>query len=249
MKVVLNSGERIDDLQLKDLSIIQNTKMFCFGIDAVLLSTFAKVKKGDNVLDLCTGNGIIPILLSGKTQANSITGVEIQKENIDLFKRSIDLNKLNDKVKVIESDINELAEDFFQKEFQVVTVNPPYMIGNHGLKNDNQSKTIARHELYCTLDDIIRVSSKSLKEKGRFYMIHRPFRLVEIFTTMTKYKLEPKRIQFVHSKVDKEPSMVLIEGIKGAKSRISVEKPLIIYNHDGTYTEYALEYYGDMKNI
>lgn len=247
------NNERIDDLQLEGLKIIQNPDDFCFGIDAVLLSSFAKIKQADKVIDLCTGNGIVPLLLAGKTKASLIHGLEIQKTSADLAKRSVTMNGLDERIEIFQGDLVNLTEgqgactNIESATYQVVTVNPPYMIGDHGVTNAGDSKTIARHEVLCTLEDILKTSSKLLVDKGRFYMVHKPFRLAEIFTTMIQYKIEPKRMVLVHSKIEKEPSMVLVEGIKGAKSRITVEKPLIVYNEDGSYTNEILKYYGEMK--
>ena len=248
MKINLTSEERLDDLQVKGYHIIQNKKTFCVGIDAVLLATFAKVKQGESALDLGCGNGIIPILLAAKTEGKQFVGLEIQEESASLAKRSVSYNKLDEKVKIIQGDIKETGRLFGTASFRVVTTNPPYMIGDHGIKNNADAKTIARHEVLCTLDDIIRETGKVLEFKGRFYMVHRPFRLAEIFATMMKYGIEPKRMRLVHPYVDKEPNMVLIEGMKGGKSRIKVEPPLIVYQQDGTYTQEILEWYGEMKS-
>lgn len=229
---LLKTGERLDDLQIKGYHIIQNPERFCFGIDAVLLSDFAKVKKGEKVLDLGTGTGILPILLEAKTMGAHFTGLEIQEESADMARRSVAYNCLEEKVNIVTGDIKEAAQLFGPASFDVITTNPPYMINDHGLKNEADAKTIARHEILCTLDDILRESAKLLKEsKGRFYMIHKPFRLAEIMTKMCQYRLEPKRIQFVHPYVDKEPTMVMIEAIKGGKSRVTVEPPIIMYEH------------------
>ncbi len=247
MDIQLLENERIDDLQLKGYQIIQNPDKFCFGIDAVLLSTFSNVKRKDKVMDLCAGNGIIPLLLAGKYEPNTIHCVEIQKENAEMANKSVQLNGLERCIKVYNSDLNELPVDIKNGAYQVVTVNPPYMIAEHGMKNQQDAKTIARHEVMCTLDNVLERSSKLLCDKGRFYMIHKPFRLAEIFSTMIKYNIEPKRMKMVQSYIDKEPSMVLVEGIKGAKSRITVEAPLIIYKSDGSYTNELLEWYGDIK--
>lgn len=247
MEIKLSPEERLDDLQIKGYHIIQNPKKFCFGIDAVLLSTFAKVKSGEHALDLGTGNGIIPLLLEAKTKGQKFVGLEIQEESAELAERSVRYNHLEDKVEIKRGDIKEAGKLFGPASFHVVTTNPPYMIGDHGIKNATDARTIARHEILCNLDDIIRESSKVLQFKGRFYMVHRPFRLAEIFATMMKYGIEPKRMQLVHSYVDKEPNMVLIEGLKGGKSRITIEPPLIVYNEDGSYTEEILRWYGEMK--
>lgn len=226
----LLEGERLDDLQLSGYYIIQDPKRFCFGIDAVMLSDFAKVKPGERVLDLGTGTGVIPILLSAKTKGLHFTGLEIQPESADMAQRSVRYNDLEDKIDIVTGDIKEAAELFVTASFDVITTNPPYMLKEHGLKNHGDARTIARHEILCTLDDILRESAKLLREsKGRFYMIHKPFRLAEILTKMCQYKIEPKRIRFVHPYVDKEPTMVLIEGLKGGKSRVTVEPPIIMY--------------------
>lgn len=226
----LLEGERLDDLQLSGYYIIQDPKRFCFGIDAVMLSDFTKVKPGERVLDLGTGTGVIPILLSAKTKGLHFIGLEIQPESADMAQRSVRYNDLEDKIDIVTGDIKEAATLFGTASFDVITTNPPYMLKEHGLKNHGDARTIARHEILCTLDDILRESAKLLREsKGRFYMIHKPFRLAEILTKMCQYKIEPKRIRFVHPYVDKEPTMVLIEGLKGGKSRVTVEPPIIMY--------------------
>lgn len=247
MEIKISQEERLDDLQIKGYHIIQDPSKFCFGIDAVLLSTFAKVKSGEHALDLGTGNGIIPILLEAKNKGIKYVGLEIQEKSVDLALRSVQYNHLEKKIDIVRGDIKEAAQLFGHASFHVVTTNPPYMIGNHGIKNDLDCRTIARHEVLCTLDDIVRESAKVLQFKGRFYMVHRPFRLAEIFATMMKYGIEPKRMRLVHPYVNKEPNMVLVEGMKGGKSRITVEPPLIVYNEDGSYTSEILEWYGEMK--
>ena len=210
--------------------IIQDPERFCFGVDAVLLTDFVKVKKEERVLDLGTGTGVIPILLEAKTNGAHFTGLEIQEESADMARRSVQYNGISEKVDIVTGDIKEAAEIFKTASFDVITTNPPYMRGQHGLENLSDARTIARHEVLCTLEDILRESAKILPEsKGRFYMIHKPFRLVEILNMMCRYKIEPKRIQFVHPYVDKEPTMVLIEGMKGGKSRVTIEPPVIMY--------------------
>lgn len=230
MTTRLRPGERLDDLQLKGYEIIQSPEGFCFGVDAVLLSDFAKVKKEETVLDLGTGTGILPILLAAKTLGRHFTGLEIQEESADMAVRSIEHNRLQDRIDIVTGDIKEAASIFKSAFFDVIVTNPPYMLEQHGLQNSQDTKTIARHEVMCTLDDILRESGKLLQEsKGRFYMIHKPFRLAEILIKMNSYKIEPKRLQFIHPYVDKEPSMVLLEGIKGGKSRVKIEPPIIMY--------------------
>lgn len=241
---LLKSGERLDDLQIKGYEIIQHPGRFCFGMDAVLLSSFAKVKKGEKALDLGTGTGILPILLEAKNDGDCYIGLEIQEESADMARRSVCHNELESRIEIVTGDIKEAAELFGAASFEVITTNPPYMIGEHGLKNENEAFYIARHEALCTLDDILRESAKILKVKGRFYMVHRPFRLPEIFSKMCAYGIEPKRMRLVYPHVDKEPNMVLIEGLKGGKPRMTVEPPLIVYGPDGKYTEEVLRLYG-----
>ena len=219
-------------------------KEFCFGMDAVLLSGFARAKRGEKVLDLGTGTGIIPILMEAKTEGEHFTGLEIQSESADMAARSVACNGLQEKINIVTGDIKEASQIFGAASFEVVTTNPPYMTDTHGLKNPDLPKAIARHEVMCTLDDVVREGARVLKPGGRFYMVHRPFRLVEIFQTMTKYKLEPKRMKLVYPMADREPNMVLIEGIRGAKSMIKIEKPLIVYEKPGIYTSEIYDIYG-----
>lgn len=244
MKVELKAGERIDELQRNGYQIIQNENGFCFGMDAVLLSGFAKVKRGENALDLGTGTGIIPILLEAKTEGRHFTGLEIQETSADMAQRSVCLNDLNEKVEIIRGDIKEATDLFGKASFDVVTSNPPYMTGQHGLVNPDMPKAVARHEIFCTLEDVIGQASALLKENGRFYMVHRPFRLAEIMVTMSRYRLEPKRMKLVYPFVDKEPNMVLLEGLKGGRPRVTVEKPLIVYEKPGVYTSEIYDIYG-----
>ena len=194
----LKEEERLDDLQRNGYKIIQNPNKFCFGMDAVLLSGFANVKRGEKALDLGTGTGIIPILLEAKTKGEHFTGLEIQEESADMATRSVAYNNLTDKIQIVNGDIKEAAKLFGPASFDVVTTNPPYMNDNHGIKNPELPMAIARHEILCSLEDVVREGAKVLKENGRFYMVHRPFRLVEIFTLMTKYRLEPKRLRLVY---------------------------------------------------
>ncbi len=245
----LREGERLDDLQIRGYEIIQSPGRFCFGMDAVLLSSFATVRRNEKALDLGTGTGILPILLEAKNKGSSYTGLEIQEESADMARRSVMYNRLEEKVHIVTGDIKEAAEIFGSASFEVVTTNPPYMIGEHGLKNSKEALYIARHEALCTLDDILRESAKVLKVGGRFYMVHRPFRLPEILAKMCGYGLEPKRMRLVYPYVDKEPNMVLVEGRKGGKPRMAVEPPLIVYEKDGSYTgELTKIYYGAEKS-
>jgi tRNA1Val (adenine37-N6)-methyltransferase len=213
-------------------------------MDAVLLSGFASAQGGGRVLDLGTGTGIIPILMSAKTKASELIGLEIQEDSADMARRSVILNDLQEKVKIVQGDIKEAGEIFDAASFDVVTCNPPYMIGGHGLKNPEGPKAIARHEVLCDLEDVVRAAARCLKSGGKFYMVHRPFRLTEIMVLMHQYHVEPKRMQLVYPYIDKEPTMVLIEGARGGRSRITVEKPLIIYEAPGKYTPEIYDIYG-----
>lgn len=242
-KSLIMENERLDDLQ-NGYMLIQNPKQFCFGIDAVLLAWFARVKPGEKVLDMGTGTGIVPILLKARYPGGRFTGLEIQEESAALARRSVAYNSLEEDILIQTGDIKRASEIFSPSSFDAVTSNPPYMIGSHGLVGENTAKTIARHETLCTLDDVISQAASVLVPKGRFYMVHRPFRLAEIMSTMVRYKLEPKRMRLVYPYVDKEPNLVLIEGMRGGNSRITVEKPLIVYEKPGVYTDEILEIYG-----
>lgn len=244
MDVKLRPEERLDDLQVNGYEIIQHPGKFCFGMDAVLLSNFARVKEKERALDLGTGTGIIPILLTAKTEGQSFVGLEIQEESADMARRSVAHNRLEEKVEIVTGDIKEAAEIFGPVSFDVITVNPPYMIGQHGIANASDTKAIARHEVLCTLDDVLRESAKLLKPKGRFYMVHRPFRLAEILSKMVAAGIEPKRMRMVHPFIDKEPNMVLIEGLRGGNSRMTVEPPLVVYKEVGVYNDELLAEYG-----
>ena len=241
---LIHEGERLDELQRNGYGIIQNPARFCFGMDAVLLSGFAKAKAGEKVLDLGTGTGIIPILMEAKTDAADFTALEIQEESADMARRSVAYNHLEDKIKVVTGDIRDASNIFGASSFHVVTTNPPYMNDSHGLKNPTEVKAISRHEVLCTLEDVVREGAKVLKPGGRMYMVHRPHRLIEIFGTMKQYKLEPKRMQLVYPYIDKEPNMVLIEAVRGGRSRMTVEKPLIVYQSPGVYMPEIYDIYG-----
>lgn len=244
MDSLIREDERLDDLQIKGYKIIQHPDKFCFGMDAVLLSGFATVNEGERALDLGTGTGILPILLEAKNAGEHYTGLEIQPESAEMARRSVLYNDLQDKIDIIEGDIKEASKIFGKASMEVVTSNPPYMTNHHGLKNPNDAKAIARHELLCSLDDVVRESAAVLKPKGRCYFVHRPSRLVEIFEAMRKYRIEPKRMRLVYPYVNKEPNMVLIEGVRGGRPQLTVESPLIVYDAPGKYTEEILEIYG-----
>lgn len=244
MEIVIKENERIDDLQRNGYGIIQKKDGFCFGMDAVLLSGFARVKKGERAIDLGTGTGIIPILLEAKNEGKEYIGLEIQEDMADMAFRSVAFNHLEEKISVVKGDIKEAGKLFGKSTFDVVTSNPPYMNDAHGLKNLDLSKAIARHEVLCTLEDVVREAAGLLKPGGRFYMVHRPRRLIEIITMLTKYKLEPKRMKMVHPFVDKEANMVLIEAVRGGGSMMIVEAPVIVFKEPGVYSDEICDVYG-----
>ena len=241
---ILKEHERIDDLQRNHYRIIQDPGRFCFGMDAVLLSGFARAREGDRVLDLGTGTGIIPLLMNAKTKASHFTGLEIRPESADMARRSVALNGLEEKIGIITGDIKEAVSLFGAASFDVVTSNPPYMTEHHGLANPREPKAIARHEILCTLEDVVSQGSRLLKPGGNFFLVHRPFRLVDILVLLRQYKLEPKRMKLVHPFVDKEPNMVLIEANRGGRARMHVEPPLIVYKEPGIYTDEIYDIYG-----
>lgn len=240
-------GERIDELHRKGYRIIQKEDGFCFGMDAVLLSDFVKAGKREKVLDMGTGTGILPILMEARTEGGRFTGLEIQEEFASMAGRSVALNGQEDKIEIVCGDIKEASSLFGLDRFDVVVSNPPYMVADHGLANPDKRKAIARHEVLCDLSDLLRETKKVLKNKGRFYMVHRTYRMAEIIHLMVEYGLEPKRIRFVYPFADKEPNIMLIEAMKGAKSRIKVEPPLIVYEKPGVYTDEIYRIYGYEK--
>lgn len=241
---LLKNGERIDELQRNEYLIFQNPGRFCFGMDAVLLSGFVLPHAGTRMLDLGTGTGIIPILLSAKTKGKSFVGLEIQEGSAEMAARSVQVNDLSEKVQIMVGDIKEAGRLFGAASFDVVTSNPPYMTDTHGLKNPEPEKAIARHEILCNLDDVVREAAFVLKPQGTFYMVHRPFRLAEIIRTLSFYGLELKRMRLVYPSVDKEPNMVLLSAVKGGRPRVTVEKPLIVFSAPGVYHEDIKGIYG-----
>lgn len=244
MTIALKDNERLDDLQRNGYRIIQSPDRFCFGMDAVLLTGFAHAEKEDKLLDLGTGTGIIPLLMEAKYGCSHLTGLEIQAESADMAARSVALNGLSDKIDIVTGDIKEADLFFPSASFDCITCNPPYMIGNHGLTNPDGPKAIARHEILCTFEDVAGQTVRLLKPGGHFFLVHRPFRLTEIMTTLVKYKLEPKRMQMVHPYVDREPNMVLIEAVRGGKPRMKVERPLIVFRSPGEYMPEIRDTYG-----
>ena len=243
-KGFLKETERLDDLQLSGLRIIQDPERFCFGMDAVLLSGFVKTGKGDQLLDLGTGTGILPLLLSAKTECAHLTGLEIQEDSADMARRSVALNHLEERISIVTGDLKEAGNLFSPASFDCITCNPPYMIGKHGIVNPDAPKAIARHELLCTLEDVAACAEKLLRTGGHFFLVHRPFRLSEILVTLSRHHLEPKRMRLVYPYVDKEPNMVLLEAVRGGKPRMTVESPLIIFDEPGKYTREIGEKYG-----
>lgn len=244
MDIKLNENERIDNLEYKNLKIVQDKDGFCFGIDSVLLSDFAKeIRSKSIVLDLGTGNGVLGILLCGKTNLSKIYGVEIQEYIANIAQKSINLNKLNNRFEIINDNIKNLNSYFKNDSIDAIISNPPYKKDNSGLKNESQKKLIARHEITANLEDFISVSSKLLKSNGSLYMVHRPERLADLFYLLKKYKLEPKKLRFVQSFTNSKPKFFLIKATKNANSFLNVEQPLIIYNSDCSYTDEILKIY------
>lgn len=237
-------GERIDDLQRNGLKILQDPKRFCFGMDAVLLSGFAKVRKDERVLDLGTGTGILPLLLSAKTEGREFVGLEVQAESADMAERSVKMNGLTDRIHIVQGNVRNAEELFGPSSFDVVVSNPPYMIDHHGIQNPNDAKLIARHEVLAGLEDFIQQTARVLRPKGRCYFVHRPFRLADLIVLMRQYGLEPKCMRLVYPFVDREPNMVLLEGVRNGNPRLTVEKPLIVYKAVGEYTDEIHDLYG-----
>ena len=238
MEIKLNKNEKIEDLQFKNLKIIQNKTRFCFGIDSILLSDFAKeIKENAKVLDLGTGTGIIATLLCEKTKLKEVTGIEVQKDVCEMAQKSIQLNKLENKFKIINQDILNLDKIIEKNSIDAIVTNPPYKKKGTGVKNENESKIISRHETTATLNDFICTSQNLLKDKGEFYIVHRPERLVDILEIMRKYKIEPKILRLVYSNKSSEPKLVLIKGIKNAKPFLKIQNNLYIYDENGKYTE------------
>ena len=244
---MLKENERIDDLEFKGLKIIQDKNGFCFGIDSVLISDFARNIKNANVIDLGTGTGIISILLSGKTENCNFVGVEIQSDVAEMASRSIELNNIENKIKIINKNILDLKDIYERKSFDVVVTNPPYKKINTGILNDENKKIISRHEVKGSLEDFIHISSYLLKDYGEFYMVHRPERLVDIFSSMRAEKIEPKKIRFVYPSKDKKANLVLIKGVKLGKPFLEYEDNLYVYSEDGTYTDEILKIYNKTR--
>lgn len=244
---LLREDETLEDLQLNGLKLIQKKDGFRFGVDAVLLANFAKVKKNGTVIDLCSGTGIIPFILAGKTEAKKITGIEIQEDMVEMAKRSVEFNNLNERVQFINKDLKDNKGMKSLDKVDVVTVNPPYKLANSGILNPKDKMAIARHEVCCTLEDVIKTSRTLLKDNGRLFMVHRPERLVDILSLMREYKIEPKRIRMVHPNVKKAPNIVLIEGQRDGGKFFKWEDPLYVHNEDGSYTKEINDIYNSIS--
>ena len=244
MAATLKPGERVDELQRNGYHIIQHPGRFCFGMDAVLLTGFARAGERDRLLDLGTGTGIIPLLMEAKYHCASLTGLEIQPESADMAARSVAWNNLQDKISIVTGDIKEADRIFPSASFDCITCNPPYMIGQHGVVNPDEPKAIARHEILCSFGDVAGQTAKLLRPGGHFFLVHRPFRLAEIISVLTGCGLEPKRMQLVYPYVDREPNMVLLEAVRGGRPRMRVEKPLIVFRSPGEYMPEITDIYG-----
>lgn len=243
MEINLKEYERIDDLQFKGLRIIQNSKRFCFGTDAVLLSHFAGIRKNDMVVDLGTGTGIIPILLAGRQEEARIIGIEIQPDMVEMANRSVQLNSLESRVEILNADLKEAPEVLGKGKFSLVVSNPPYKKAGSGIHNPQDDKAIARHEILCDLDDVLESAVKLLRIGGRFAMVHRPDRMMDILVGMREHRLEPKRIRMVHSQIHKPPTLVLVEGVLHAKPYLNWLPPLVVYDEKMEYTNELKEIY------
>jgi tRNA1(Val) A37 N6-methylase TrmN6 len=247
MDIQLHPSERLDDLMAHNLKIVQSREVFSFSMDAVLLARFVHVPKRGKIVDLCSGNGVIPLLLSTRTQAD-IYGVEIQERVYDMAKRSVELNDLQNQIHMVHGDIKNSIEMLGRGTFDVLTVNPPYMPMTGSEINQNEHYAIARHEIYCTLDDVVRISAQLVRSGGKVAMVHRPTRFVDIISTMRKYRLEPKRIRFIHPKEGKPANMILVEGLRDGQPEVNVLPPLIVYNEKGEYTEEIYQIYNGERD-
>jgi len=234
---------RVDELNINGYKIYQDPSQFCFGVDAVFLAAEAQVKKTDRVIDICSGSGIIPLLLLARGDVENITMVEYFDYFCDLAKKSAELNGCEDRLSIVNADIKEIEKHFKKSSFDVLTVNPPYEKNGHGIDSPNPMKNAARRETLCDIRDVCRAASYLLETGGRMYMIHRPSRICDILCAMREFKIEPRTLKLVQSKQGSEPNMVLISGIKGAPPYLTVQKNMIIYNDDGSYTEESSRLY------
>ena len=236
--------ERIDDLQCNGLQIIQDSRLFCFGMDAILLSGFAQIQPGARVLDLCTGNGIVPLLLSQKTEAGEIVGLELLPESCSLAERSVRLNGLEGRISILCGDVKEWRQYFVPASFSHITCNPPYMEKGGGIQNPSGPLLLARHEAACTLDDIVGAAASLLCHGGKLSVVYRPYRLVDLFYCMRRHRLEPKRMQMVHPRAGEAANLVLVEAVLNGRMQLNLEKPLAVYREDGEYTDEINRIYG-----
>jgi tRNA1(Val) A37 N6-methylase TrmN6 len=243
LEISLLQNERLDDLQYKGLQLIQKKDGFCFGVDAVLLSHYAQVAKNSTVIDLGTGTGIIAVLLSAKKDPRKVIGLEIQPEMAEMANRSVKLNALQGKVEIVKGDIKEAVMIFGASSFDAVVSNPPYMEKGSGLLNPTDTKAVARHEILCTLEDVVQVSAKLLRPGGKLSMVHRPQRLTDIICLMRRHTLEPKMLRLVYPSPGKKPSLVLVSGTRDGNPGLNVHEPLYIYDSEGNYTREINEIY------
>lgn len=246
--VLVHAHERVDDLQLDGLKVIQDPSGFCFGIDAVLLSNFIKLKAKDVAVEFGTGTGVIPILLSGKATFRKIMAFEVQSQMADMANRSVLLNNLQERIEIVNANLVDSLDYIGAGSVDVVFSNPPYMTGSGGLKNPSDLKAISRHEVLCSLEDIVDKASKLLKFRGNFYLIHRPSRLVDIFALARQYGLEPKVLRMIQPYAHKKPNICLIKCVKGGNSELTVLEPLVVYTPEGNFTDEIYDIYG-MENI
>ncbi|MDR1539850.1 MAG: tRNA1(Val) (adenine(37)-N6)-methyltransferase [Clostridiales bacterium] len=241
--VIVHENERLEDLQRNGLKLIQDPKRFCFGIDAVLLSSFASVKRHASVLDLCTGTGVIPILLSAKACIKRAVGIELEAECAEMAKRSVILNELEGKISIIQGDVKDAPALLSGEQFEAVTANPPYIKDGCGRQNDDFYMARAKHEISCSLEDVIKAASRLIKPSGSLYMVHRPDRLIDISCALRAFGFEPKRLRFVQSSASKPPMLILIDARRNGKPALQVCSPLIIYDDKNEYTPEARNIY------
>ena len=229
--MILNNNEKIEDLEDKRLKIIQAKDSYRFSVDSILLLNFIRLKNYENIIDLGTGSGIIPLLLFGKKKGLSIYGVEIQKDLADMARRSVELNKLQNDITIIQEDFRNLKNIFKNQQFDVVVSNPPYVSMGQGKINPSSSRAIARHEIKGSLEDMISVSNYLLKNKGRIYLIYRSAKLIKLVITLKRYGIEPKVIKLIHPRPGENANLVLLEGIKSGKEELKIEDPIFLYSN------------------
>lgn len=241
---MLRDNEQLDDLQINGLEIIQNKNKFRFGTDAVLLSDYAKIKKGGRCIDLGTGTGIVPLLLSAKTEAKEIIGLDLQEDLCEMARRSVSHNNLTDNIQIVCGDIKKISEFFIKESFENAVSNPPYMKNGSGFQSEDESIAVSRHEIMCSIEDIAAAAEYLLKDKGMLTMVHRPNRLVDVLSTLRMHSLEPKTIRFVHPYAGKAPNLFLINAQKNTQPFLKVEDPLVMRRNDGKYTDEIYKIYG-----